>query len=61
LTLVGLGLASRTCAGTLAIVALFGLVLNYRTGIEEKALKTEFGQEYIDYKKRTKWLIPYLL
>jgi protein-S-isoprenylcysteine O-methyltransferase Ste14 len=61
LTLVGLGLASRTWGGTLVIVALFGLVYNYRIGVEEKALKAEFGQEYIDYVGKTKRLIPFLL
>lgn len=61
LTLVGLGLSSRTWAGTLAIVALFGLAFNYRLSVEEAALKAEFGQEYIDYAKKTKRLIPFLL
>lgn len=60
LTLVGLGLASRTWGGTLVVVALFGLVYNYRINIEEKALTTEFGQEYVDYAKKTKRLIPFL-
>jgi protein-S-isoprenylcysteine O-methyltransferase Ste14 len=60
LTLLGLGLGSRTWAGTLIIVVLFGIVYNYRINIEEKALKAEFGQEYISYAKRTKRLIPFL-
>ena len=51
LTLIGLGLASRTWAGTLVIVALFGLAYNYRIGVEESALKAELGQEYIEYAK----------
>jgi len=61
LTFVGLGLASRTWGGTFLIVALFGLVYGYRIDVEEKALKTEFGQAYIDYVKKTKRLIPFLL
>ncbi len=61
LILVGLGLASRTWGGALVIVALSGLVYNYRISVEEKALKAEFGQEYIDYAKKTKRLIPFLL
>lgn len=61
LTLLGLGLASRTWGGTLVIVVLFGLVYNYRISVEEKALKAEFGQEYVDYAKKTKRLIPFLL
>jgi len=60
LTLVGLGLGSRTWAGTLIIVVLFGIVYNYRISVEEKALRAEFGQEYVSYAKRTKRLIPFL-
>jgi len=61
LTLVGLGLGSRTWAGTLIILVLFGIVYNYRISVEEKALRREFGQEYVDYAKKTKRLIPFLL
>jgi protein-S-isoprenylcysteine O-methyltransferase Ste14 len=61
LTLVGLGLASRTWAGTLAILILFGLVYNYRISIEEKELKAEFGEQYLEYSRKTKRLIPFLL
>jgi protein-S-isoprenylcysteine O-methyltransferase Ste14 len=61
LTFVGLGLASRTLGGTTLIVALFGLVYGYRIDVEEKALKTEFGQAYVDYAKKTKRLIPFVL
>jgi protein-S-isoprenylcysteine O-methyltransferase Ste14 len=61
LTLVGLGLASRTWGGTLAILILFGLVYNYRISIEEKELKAEFGEQYLDYLRKTKRLIPFLL
>ena len=60
LILVGLGLGSRTLAGTLIIVVLFGIVYNYRISVEEKALRAEFGQEYISYAKKTKRLIPFL-
>ena len=59
--LVGLGLGSRTLAGTLIIVVLFGIVYNYRISVEEKALRAEFGQEYVEYAKKTKRLIPFLL
>jgi len=37
------------------------VVYGYRIGVEEKALKTEFGQAYVDYAKKTKRLIPFLL
>jgi protein-S-isoprenylcysteine O-methyltransferase Ste14 len=61
LTIFGLGLASRTWGGTLIILILFGLAFNYRINVEEKALKTEFGQAYVDYAKKTKRLVPFLL
>jgi protein-S-isoprenylcysteine O-methyltransferase Ste14 len=61
ITLVGLGLASRTWGGTLLILSAFGLAYYYRIIVEENALRGEFGQEYVDYAKKTKRIIPFLL
>jgi protein-S-isoprenylcysteine O-methyltransferase Ste14 len=36
-------------------------LLTYRMNIEEAALLRAFGDEYRDYMKRTKRLIPFLL
>ena len=58
--LLGLGLASRTWLGTIIILALFTLVIGYRIRVEENALKTEFGREYVEYAKKTKRLFPFL-
>jgi protein-S-isoprenylcysteine O-methyltransferase Ste14 len=58
--LLGLGLASRTWLGTAIILALFSLVIGYRIIVEENALKAEFGQEYLEYAKKTKRLFPFL-
>lgn len=58
--LLGLGLASRTWLGTIIILALFSLVIGYRINVEEKALKAEFGDEYREYAKKTKRLLPFL-
>ncbi|MGP8069615.1 MAG: methyltransferase family protein [Candidatus Bathyarchaeia archaeon] len=58
--LLGLGLASRTWLGTIIILALFSLVIGYRMKVEENALKAEFGQEYLEYAKKTKRLFPFL-
>jgi protein-S-isoprenylcysteine O-methyltransferase Ste14 len=60
LILLGLGLASRTWLGTIIILALFSLVIAYRISVEENALKTEFGNEYLEYAKETKRLLPYV-
>jgi protein-S-isoprenylcysteine O-methyltransferase Ste14 len=39
---------------------MFGLVplILYRIGIEEKMLIEKFGDEYVEYMKKTKKLIP---
>jgi protein-S-isoprenylcysteine O-methyltransferase Ste14 len=45
----------------LSLVCLMGpilLALAYRIFIEERALGNKFGEEYFDYKKTTKRLIP---
>jgi len=36
------------------------LLVIYRIEIEEKALASKFGQEYLDYASKTKKLIPYI-
>jgi len=59
-TLVGLGLASRTWLGTVIVLILCGAVYGYRINVEEKALKAEFGEQYLDYSRRTKRLIPFV-
>jgi protein-S-isoprenylcysteine O-methyltransferase Ste14 len=41
------------------MLALIPLVL-YRIAIEERMLIKKFGDEYRDYAKRTKKLIPFL-
>ena len=43
-----------------AIVLVGGLFLPFRIEIEERMLLKEFGQEYEEYRKRTKKLIPYV-
>ena len=59
--LLGLGLGSRTWLGTIIILALFSIVMGYRISVEEKALRTEFGEDYVEYAKKTKRLIPFIL
>jgi protein-S-isoprenylcysteine O-methyltransferase Ste14 len=58
--LLGLGLGSRTWLGTIIILALFSLVIGYRINVEENALRSEFGEQYLEYAKKTKRLIPFL-
>jgi protein-S-isoprenylcysteine O-methyltransferase Ste14 len=58
LILIGLGLAVQSWGAVLVLILLFSLAYGYRIHREEKALISELGEEYIEYKKRTKRLIP---
>jgi protein-S-isoprenylcysteine O-methyltransferase Ste14 len=60
LTFLGFGLI---LGNWLSLLIVFLPVLSaflYRINIEEKALLNEFKDEYIDYQKKTKKLIPYV-
>jgi len=60
LSFLGLGL---TLGNWISLLIIFLPVLSaflYRIDIEEKVLSNNFKEEYPDYKKRTKKLIPYL-
>jgi len=61
LIFVGMGLALQSWGAVLLIVLIFGLAFGYRIYVEEKVLVSEFGEEYVEYAKRTKRLIPYIL
>ncbi len=61
LTLIGLGLALQSGAAVIALIFLFALAYGYRIHIEEKVLMSELGEEYIEYQKRTKKIIPYVI
>jgi protein-S-isoprenylcysteine O-methyltransferase Ste14 len=60
LTVIGIGIALRSCAGLLVILVIYGLALGYRIYVEEKFLASELGDDYIQYMKRTKRLIPFV-
>lgn len=57
---VGLGLTLRGYFGTIFFVLIFLIVFRKRMEIEEQSLISEFGDEYVEYMKRTKRLIPYI-
>ncbi len=60
LTFLGLGLfLDNWISLIIAFIPPF-LAFLYRIKIEEKALIEQFGQDYIDYKKQTKKLIPFI-
>jgi protein-S-isoprenylcysteine O-methyltransferase Ste14 len=61
MTAIGIGVALHTWGGILVILALLGLAIGYRILVEEKFLASELGDGYVQYMKRTKRLIPFVL
>lgn len=60
LTSLGLGLyLNNWLSLPLAFIPPF-LAFSYRIAIEEQALIEQFGEEYIEYRKNTKKLIPFV-
>ncbi len=60
LTFLGLGIyLNNWLSLAIAFIPPF-LAFLYRIKIEEKALIEQFGQDYIDYRKSTKKLIPFI-
>jgi protein-S-isoprenylcysteine O-methyltransferase Ste14 len=61
LTFLGLGLAVQSWAAILTLLVVFTIAYGYRMQVEEKALVSQLGENYLGYMKRTKRLIPYLI
>lgn len=61
LAFLGIGLAIRSWGVTFLLLVVFALAYGYRVIVEEKALASELGDEYVRYMKRTKRLIPFIL
>jgi protein-S-isoprenylcysteine O-methyltransferase Ste14 len=57
---LGLGLAFSNWLSSIVIVVPILIVYIYRMRVEEKALIQAFGDEYRDYSKTTKRLIPWI-
>jgi len=60
LILTGIGLAYQSSIAVIIILLVFGVVIGYRIHVEEKMLITALGNNYVEYMKRTKKLIPYV-
>lgn len=58
---IGIGLAVQSLAAIIIGIILFGLVYGYRMFVEEKVLIRELGNSYVEYKKRTKRIIPKII
>jgi protein-S-isoprenylcysteine O-methyltransferase Ste14 len=57
---IGLVVALQSWGGVLAILVILGLAIGYRIHVEEKVLVTELGDDYSQYMKKTKRLIPFV-
>jgi len=60
LTFLGLGVSLGNWVSLLIIFMPVLCVFLYRINLEEKVLKQNFKQVYLDYQKRTKRLIPFI-
>ena len=56
--LVGLGLTLKNILATAIILGLLIPAILYRISVEEKTLTEKFGEVYLNYKERTKRLLP---
>jgi protein-S-isoprenylcysteine O-methyltransferase Ste14 len=55
---LGMGLAIQSLVATVVTTVAILLAILYRIGVEEKALISEFGEQYISYSRIVKRLIP---
>ena len=60
LSFIGFGLSINSWPGLILIVVAVMAVFIFRIKIEEKILIGQFGDEYLDYKKNTKGIIPFV-
>ena len=60
LSFIGFGISLNNWVSLIIIVAAILFAFIRRINVEEKTLMEHFGQEYIDYKKRTYRLVPFI-
>lgn len=59
--IVGVGLALQSWGAVLVLLLVFSITFGYRIRMEEKVLVSELGDEYTQYMKTTKRIIPYII
>lgn len=55
----GVAILVGSYSALLAVVLFFLMLLVYLKLIEEKELELRFGQEYLEYKKNTPFILPF--
>ena len=61
ITFIGLGLAVQSWGALLVLLGVFSLSFGYRMRVEERTLLSELGEDYAQYMRRTKRLMPFLI
>ncbi len=60
ISFAGFGISLNNWLSLITITILVTAVFLYRIKVEEKLLTLQFGEDYIDYKKKTYYLIPWI-
>lgn len=60
ITFIGFGISLNNWISLIITLILITSTFIYRIKVEEKALIQQFGNEYLEYKKSTKGLIPFV-
>lgn len=60
LSFAGFGISLNNYLSLLMLVGLVGAAFFYRIKVEEKTLIEQFGDDYINYMKKSKRLIPFV-
>lgn len=61
MVLVGVGLAGGSWESLLVMTIATTIALGYRIRVEERFLIKRLGSEYVEYRKYTKYLVPFML
>lgn len=57
----GLALALQSWAAPIVVIVMLIPIYTYRIHLEEQALVKKFGKQYLDYAKKVKIIVPYVL
>ena len=60
ITVIGFGISLNNYGSLVLVTVLIAIAFLIRIKVEEKLLMVHFGDKYVDYKKNTKRLIPFI-